>query len=262
MILAVNAAEELLQLVLGDQAGARLAFEEVCPGRMNEVLAPAVADMLGRAGLAPADLEAVACVRGPGSFTGVRLALAFCHGLAVAAGLPLAGLDYLPLLAASAVRRPALARGLAQEPNDGEIHVLTHSRLGKVYRQGFRLPHLAPLAPPSDEPATESAWLLAKRAALGPVYALGSGLVRNPQILAPSIDGQANVTRLDPAADNPDPETLLAAALKAPRTGPPVDALYLRGSDAEENLDSIASKRGLDPSEARRRLEAALRKGE
>ncbi|GAB6038151.1 tRNA (adenosine(37)-N6)-threonylcarbamoyltransferase complex dimerization subunit type 1 TsaB [Fundidesulfovibrio butyratiphilus] len=250
MILAVGAAEERLQIVLGDQDGISLVFEEICPGRMNEVLAPATADLLDRAGLAPADLEAVACVRGPGSFTGVRLALAFCHGLAVAAGLPLAGLDYLPLLASSAARR--------FHADSGEIHVLTHSRLGKVYRQGFRLPDLTPLAPPSDEPAEESARHLAERATLGQVFVLGSGLARNANVL----EKMKNVVRLDPAANTPDSETLLAAALQAPRTGPPVDALYLRGSDAEENLDAIARKRGLDPEEARKRLETALKKGE
>ncbi len=47
-------------------------------------------------------LKGIACVRGPGSFTGLRLVLSSVLGLHKAWGTPLAGIDYLPLLAQGA----------------------------------------------------------------------------------------------------------------------------------------------------------------
>ncbi|MDR3474406.1 MAG: tRNA (adenosine(37)-N6)-threonylcarbamoyltransferase complex dimerization subunit type 1 TsaB [Devosia sp.] len=46
---------------------------------------------LDAASLQPADLGLVAVTIGPGSFTGIRSALAFAHGLAVGLGIPIVG---------------------------------------------------------------------------------------------------------------------------------------------------------------------------
>ena len=85
-----------------------------------EALAPAVADLLARAGLGPRDLERVAVVAGPGSFTGLRSSLAFARGLARATG---ALLVPIPTFAAAsrAIPQPADA-DLLLDALRGEVH--------------------------------------------------------------------------------------------------------------------------------------------
>lgn len=47
--------------------------------------------VLASAGVLPVSLDLVAVTVGPGSFTGIRAALALAHGIAIAAGIPVVG---------------------------------------------------------------------------------------------------------------------------------------------------------------------------
>lgn len=53
-------------------------------------LAPAIQDVLARAGIGAKDLSLVGVTTGPGSFTGIRIGLAMARGLALALKVPLA----------------------------------------------------------------------------------------------------------------------------------------------------------------------------
>lgn len=65
-------------------------------------LLPAIRAMLRAAGVAVGDLEAMVVVRGPGSFTGVRVGLSTTKGLAQAAGVGVIGVSRLQVLAQKA----------------------------------------------------------------------------------------------------------------------------------------------------------------
>lgn len=65
----------------------------------TEWLLQAIEDLLAKAAIARGDLDAIGVVRGPGSFTGLRVGLATAKGLALAAGCPLLGVSALQCLA-------------------------------------------------------------------------------------------------------------------------------------------------------------------
>ncbi len=66
-------------------------------------LHPAVADLMKEAGVKLNELDAIAVVNGPGSYTGLRVGLAAAKGFCFALKIPLITIDTLQLLAANAL---------------------------------------------------------------------------------------------------------------------------------------------------------------
>jgi tRNA threonylcarbamoyl adenosine modification protein YeaZ len=67
-----------------------------------------IARLLDGAGTRVADLDRIAVGLGPGSFTGIRIALSFAKALAYAATLPLVGISSYDVLTPADVRAPCL----------------------------------------------------------------------------------------------------------------------------------------------------------
>lgn len=65
----------------------------------SAVLLPAIDDLLARTHCAPKDLDFLACVVGPGSFTGIRIGVSTVRALGYALGLPTLGLHAMQVLA-------------------------------------------------------------------------------------------------------------------------------------------------------------------
>lgn len=65
----------------------------------SEGLMPAVDDLLRRTGRTVDEISALACVTGPGSYTGLRVGAATAQGLALAKNLPCVGISSLNVLA-------------------------------------------------------------------------------------------------------------------------------------------------------------------
>ena len=232
--LALNCAEERIQVALGT-TGALLFCEEIlCPGQSIRHLPTAIGRALDVAGLEAGGLAGIACVRGPGSFTGLRIAHAAMYGLARPAAVPMAGLPYLEMLASQAAPFAG-----------GEIWVLTYARKAQVYIQGFSGGR--PLGQVRPGRVPEIRKFLAERPA--PVFLLGSGLRKNPE-----LQDMPGASSLPAVLDTPLPMTLLAAACAATYSESPPAPLYLRKSDAEDNLEAIARNRGIPADEARRHI--------
>ena len=93
MILVLDAAlDGCLAAVVRD--GTVVAERRQTGGRGSSAVLPEMARaVLAEAGVAAADLSVVAVTVGPGSFTGVRAALALAQGIALAAGVPVRGVS-------------------------------------------------------------------------------------------------------------------------------------------------------------------------
>jgi tRNA threonylcarbamoyladenosine biosynthesis protein TsaB len=101
MLLAVDTSTKQMGLALYDDA--QVIGELLWHSRHYHTveLAPAVADLLIRSGLKMNVIQALSIALGPGSFTSLRVGLAFVKGLALARHLPIIGVPTLDVVAAA-----------------------------------------------------------------------------------------------------------------------------------------------------------------
>ncbi|WP_301584336.1 tRNA (adenosine(37)-N6)-threonylcarbamoyltransferase complex dimerization subunit type 1 TsaB [Halomonas alkaliantarctica] len=125
-LLALDASSSACSAALLRQQGNQrdcLARFEMTPRAHTRRLMPMVDDILAEANISAQQLDAVAFGRGPGSFTGLRIAAGAAQGLAFGLDCPLLGISTLEALALQAHRRYHFR------------HVVTalDARMGEVY---------------------------------------------------------------------------------------------------------------------------------
>jgi len=227
-IAEIGADHTLLTVAAVDFAAPRAAL-----GR----LLPAVQEVLSAAGISREEISAVAVGRGPGSFTGVRIAVASAKGLAHGLGVPLVGLGTLDAVAWCFADSDAIV-GIVGDAMRGEVYpCLFRCGGGRCERIGeYRV------AKPVDAAAE---W-----AAMDdpPTILAGNGLTKYGEVFRSALGGRSRVSAeelwtptgasvvLAAAAEGDEPS--LSAALAYPHaagTHPGVLLpVYTRLSDAEE----------------------------
>ena len=136
-LLAIETATEACSVALlyGD---ALIERSELAPRRHAELALPMADALLAEAGLSRRALDGIAVGRGPGAFTGVRLAISLAQGLAFALDVPVVTVSSLAALA-------------MQAPREADATLaLIDARMGEVYAGAFHF-DARDLAQPLDE---------------------------------------------------------------------------------------------------------------
>jgi tRNA threonylcarbamoyladenosine biosynthesis protein TsaB len=157
LILAFDTATDVATSALID--GGRVLGERTS---VPMLLLRDVDELLADAGREPDELEALVVGLGPGSFTSTRIGLAAARGLALALGVPAAGVSTLDALAAArsdafpvvdARRREVFVPGpLALAPDDLELEPGTTCIGSGAVRYRATLERTGALVPPDDDP--------------------------------------------------------------------------------------------------------------
>ncbi|MGP5564732.1 MULTISPECIES: tRNA (adenosine(37)-N6)-threonylcarbamoyltransferase complex dimerization subunit type 1 TsaB [Halomonadaceae] len=128
-LLALDASSSACSAALLRQQGSQrecLARFEMTPRAHTRRLMPMVDDILAEANISTQQLDAVAFGRGPGSFTGLRIAAGAAQGLAFGLDRPLLGISTLEALALQAHRRYHFRHVVtALDARMGEIYAAT-----------------------------------------------------------------------------------------------------------------------------------------
>lgn len=255
--LILNACEGSLQIALTNDEELQCFQEWQQPKQATETLAPALENIFNLLGLSVKMFRRIACVCGPGSFTGIRLILATAAAFRRVGQAQLASLDYLQALASST----AIARGLAY----GEkIFVLTHAR-----RELLHFREYVSYGPQIPAQPLGELELLSPLAVLNKIngqacHVCGSGIVKYPEVFN---DPYANLERKGfigpqwmPNLDSPSREALCLLARHGDYFPKDLEPLYVRSCDAVDNLESMAQRMGTDPKESMEKLTKLLEK--
>jgi len=172
--------------------------------RLAGLARDAVADTKGGFGA----IDRIGVTVGPGSFTGLRVGLAFAQGLGAALHRPVVGVSTLDALSASIPAAPA-------------VMALIDARRGQVYGRFWR--DGAALAPPIAWTLDEARALMTQEGRAGSIHLVGTGL---------DLVAEASVeVQLHPL-DGPDPVALARLAARADPASALPRPLYLRAPDA------------------------------
>ena len=121
-LLAFETATEACSVAVWVDGEVRERFE-IAPRRHAELALPWAGAVLSEAGIAKSQLDAIAVGRGPGAFTGVRLAIALAQGIALALDRPVVPVSTLAALAMSGP--------------EGRVLAAIDARMGEVYAAAF-----------------------------------------------------------------------------------------------------------------------------
>jgi tRNA threonylcarbamoyladenosine biosynthesis protein TsaB len=213
-LLAIDTATEACSVALSVDGAVRERFE-IAPRRHAALVLPMAEALLAEAGTSRRALDAIAVGRGPGAFTGIRLAISIAQGLALALDRPLVAVSSLAALAMN-THDPGLP-----------VLALIDARMGEVYAGAFRVGADGLAEPLGDEVVCAPDAVEAPAAAFTVV---GSGVAAYRSVLEPRFGARAARWMPDALPHAADIARLALRALAAGGRFDPLDAqpVYLR----------------------------------
>ena len=127
-LLAIETATESCSaaLMLNEEI---VDLSEIAPRRHNEIILSMCEQVLAQAQTSLTELDAIAFGRGPGAFTGVRLAASVAQGIAMGQDLPVVPVSSLA----------TLAQAVYEEKQVQEVFACIDARMQEVYYGVYKL---------------------------------------------------------------------------------------------------------------------------
>lgn len=170
-LLAIDTATEACSAALWMDSKVTEEYT-VAPRQHTRLILPMVDRLLAEAGVTLSRLDCFAFGRGPGAFTGVRLAAGVVQGLAFAADRPVVAISDLA----------ALAQGAMDLDTRPRIIACLDARMNEVYAGFFVADEAGLAAPAGDEVVVLPAELAVPER--GDWFAVGSGWHAHPALAA------------------------------------------------------------------------------
>lgn len=108
--------------------GRLYSVSEKQPRKHAQLLMPMIDGLCQEAGIKPAQIDGIAFGKGPGSFTGLRIAISVAQGLALATGAKLYGISSLQALAWQAMKQEGVTRVVA----------MMNAHMGEVFYGAYK----------------------------------------------------------------------------------------------------------------------------
>jgi tRNA threonylcarbamoyladenosine biosynthesis protein TsaB len=228
-LLAFDTSTEHLSVAV--RHGDRLLAHSGAGGAQSSItLIPLIQQLLAEAGLALAELDAIAFGRGPGSFTGLRTACSVAQGLAFGAGVRLLPIDTLHAVAEEARHAFGAHRVIA----------LLDARMDQIYAARY---DFANTAVSGLDDGASPALLAPEALEVPPGWALAGNAFAayGERLVAPAATPRHQVLPTATAMLR-----LAPALLAAGRAVPPAEAwpLYVRDKVAQTTEERAALKAG------------------
>lgn len=229
-LLALDTTTEACSAAVLVDGEIRAVRSRLAPRRHAELILPYCSAVLAEAGLHLRDLDAIACSRGPGAFTGVRIGLSVAQGIAFAAGLAVVPVSTLAALAHGAWRRHRAKR----------LAVAIDARMGEVYWACYHADPGQGVEPIGDEQLGAPEQVLVPAAGAAAWAGVGSGWARHAEALVARLPVASCWPQCYPDAED---VALLAARCGLTAALPPeqLQPVYLR--------DRVAQRPGQSRSE-------------
>jgi tRNA threonylcarbamoyl adenosine modification protein YeaZ len=183
---------------------------------------PMVAETMAEASLPFAELDVIAATTGPGSFTGVRIAIAAARGLALVTGAGLFGTDSLTVMAKAAAEPLGEPFAVAVDAKRGMLYF-------GLYDENARQLEGPLLLSPGDAAHRLPATLR---------RAVGSGAAS----LAEAAAGRGLRVAASFAELQPSAAALAQIAYESGETSPTLKPLYLRPPDAKPQMPTVVPR--------------------
>ena len=186
LILSIETGTDICSVALAND-GELMALRESDEGRDHaKKVALFVDELLRETGVQPADLDAIAVGKGPGSYTGLRIGVSFAKGMCYALNIPLISVGSLDAL--SEVAREDFDAGILdiedEEWSAARLCPMVDARRMEVYTQIFDN-ECKPLSDVVAEVVTEESFKTWREG--GQLVIFGNGAQKCAEVLSDAI---------------------------------------------------------------------------